>query len=71
MEEIAGTAVRVNEQTENIGARRLFTIMERLLEQVSFDASELKETKVLIDAQYVRERLREIVKDEDLSRFIL
>ncbi len=71
LEEIAETAVQVNEQTENIGARRLFTIMERLLEQVSFDAPELKERNVRIDAQYVRERLREIVKDQDLSRFIL
>ncbi len=71
VDEIAGTAVQVNEQTENIGARRLFTIMERLLEEVSFEASELKEKKVRIDAQLVKDRLREVVKSEDLSRFIL
>ncbi len=71
LEEIASTAVHVNDHTENIGARRLFTIMERLLEQISFDAPELKEKKFRIDAKYVKERLREIVKDEDLSRFIL
>ena len=71
IEEIAETAVRVNQRTENIGARRLFTIMERLLDTVSFDAPELKETKVVIDAKYVRERLGQIVKDEDLSRYIL
>ena len=71
LEEIANTAVHVNEHTVNIGARRLFTIMERLLEQVSFDAPELKKTTVRIDVQYVKERLHEIVKDEDLSRFIL
>ncbi|HET8580378.1 MAG TPA: ATP-dependent protease ATPase subunit HslU [Nitrospiraceae bacterium] len=71
LEEIAGTAAQVNDRTENIGARRLFTIMERLLEQVLFDAPELTEQKILIDARYVKDRLKEIVKDEDLSRFIL
>ena len=71
LEEIASTAARVNDRTENIGARRLFTIMERLLEQVLFEAPELKDAKVLIDAAYVRGRLRDIVKDDDLSRFIL
>ncbi|MFQ5991980.1 MAG: ATP-dependent protease ATPase subunit HslU [Nitrospiraceae bacterium] len=71
LEEIASTAVRVNDRTENIGARRLFTIMERLLEQVLFEAPELKDAKVSIDAAYVRGRLRDIVKDDDLSRFIL
>ncbi len=71
LEEIAATAVHVNDHTENIGARRLFTIMERLLEQISFDAPELKDKKFRIDATYVKERLREIVKDEDLRRFIL
>ena len=71
LEEIASTAVHVNDHTENIGARRLFTIMERLLEQISFDAPVLKEKKVRIDAKYVKERLRDVVKDEDLSRFIL
>jgi len=71
IEEIAATAVEVNDRTENIGARRLFTIMERLLEQVLFDAPEVVERQVRIDAAYVRDRLREIVKAEDLSRFIL
>ena len=71
LDAIAATAVQVNERTENIGARRLFTIMERLLEQVSFEGPELPEKKVVIDAQYVDQRLRDIVKDQDLSRYIL
>jgi ATP-dependent HslUV protease ATP-binding subunit HslU len=71
LEEIAATAVQVNDRTENIGARRLFTIMERLLEQVLFEAPDLNEQKIVVDAHYVKERLKEIVKDEDLSRFIL
>jgi ATP-dependent HslUV protease ATP-binding subunit HslU len=71
LEEIAETAVQVNDRTENIGARRLFTIMERLLEQVSFEGPEWPDKKVIIDAQYVKDRLRDIVKDQDLSRFIL
>ena len=71
IEEIAGTAVHVNDHTENIGARRLFTIIERLLEPVSFDAPEMKEKTIQIDASYVKERLKDVVKDQDLSRFIL
>ncbi|TLY18393.1 MAG: ATP-dependent protease ATPase subunit HslU [Nitrospirae bacterium] len=71
LEEIAATAVLVNERSENIGARRLFTIMERLLEEISFDAPILAEKKIRIDAQAVKDRLRDIIKDEDLSRFIL
>jgi len=71
IEEIAATAVLVNERSENIGARRLFTIMERLLEQISFEAPELGERKITIDAQAVKDRLKDIVKDEDLSRYIL
>ncbi len=71
LDAIAATAVQVNERTENIGARRLFTIMERLLEQISYEGSELPEKKVTIDAGYVNERLKEIVKDQDLSRYIL
>jgi ATP-dependent HslUV protease ATP-binding subunit HslU len=71
IQEIASIAVRVNERTENIGARRLFTIMERLLEEISFEAPQLKEKKVTIDAKYVQEKLSGIVKDEDLSRYIL
>ncbi|MDT7043111.1 ATP-dependent protease ATPase subunit HslU [Candidatus Nitronereus thalassa] len=71
IEEIAATAVEVNDRTENIGARRLFTIVERLLEDVSFAAQELDEKKVVIDAAYVQEHLKDIVKDQDLSRYIL
>ena len=71
IEEIAATAVQVNEQSENIGARRLFTIMERLLEEISFEAPELTEKKLTIDAQAVKDRLKDIVKDQDLSRYIL
>ena len=71
VEEIAATAVQVNDRTENIGARRLFTLVERLLEDVSFEAQELKDKKVVINAVYVRDQLQNIVKDQDLSRFIL
>lgn len=71
LEEIAATAVQVNVQTENIGARRLFTIVERLLEDVSFQSQELARKNVIIDATYVRDHLKDIVKDQDLSRFIL
>ena len=71
IEEIAATAVQVNDRTENIGARRLFTIVERLLEDVSFEAQDLQEKEVVINAQYVRDHLQTIVKDEDLSRYIL
>jgi ATP-dependent HslUV protease ATP-binding subunit HslU len=71
VEEIADIAAQVNERTENIGARRLHTILERLLDEISFDAPEKKGTKVNINAAYVRERLADIVKSEDLSRYIL
>ncbi|MBX3237567.1 MAG: ATP-dependent protease ATPase subunit HslU [Nitrospiraceae bacterium] len=71
LDQIAATAVQVNERTENIGARRLFTIMERLLEQVSFDGSDSPEKSIMIDARYVTQRLQDIVKDQDLSRYIL
>jgi len=69
--EIAGAAANVNERTENIGARRLATILERLLEEVSFGGSELANKHVRIDAEFVRDRLEEITQDTDLSRFIL
>ena len=69
--EIAKIAYTVNEQTENIGARRLHTIMEKLLEDISFDASELRGKSFAIDEEYVRQKLGEIVKNEDLSRYIL
>ena len=69
--EIARTAATVNERTENIGARRLHTVIERLIEDLSFDAPERRERRIEIDAAYVKNRLAEIVKDEDLSRYIL
>src|SRR5208337_2198939 len=71
IEEIAGIAAQVNERTENIGARRLHTVMERLLDEISFDAPEKPGTKVNIDAAYVRQRLADVLKSEDLSRYIL
>ncbi|MCS7163747.1 MAG: ATP-dependent protease ATPase subunit HslU [Thermodesulfovibrio sp.] len=71
IEEIAEIAQQVNEKTENIGARRLHTVMEKLLEDISFNASELKGQKIIIDAKFVREKLSEIIKSEDLSRYIL
>ena len=69
--EIAKYATLVNEGTENIGARRLHTIMEKLLEEISFEGPDLKEKTVTIDAAYVQKILAEIVKDQDLSRYIL
>ena len=69
--EIARTAAQVNEQTENIGARRLHTIMEKLLEEISFDAPEMNEKTLTIDVAQVQESLGDIVGNEDLSRFIL
>ncbi|MGC8938743.1 MAG: AAA family ATPase, partial [Thermodesulfovibrio sp.] len=71
IEEIAEIAQQVNEKTENIGARRLHTVMEKLLEDISFNASELSGQKIVIDAKFVREKLSEIIKSEDLSRYIL
>ena len=71
IQEIARIAADVNERTENIGARRLHTVLERLLDEISFDAPEMHAKSVRIDAQYVRERLSPILKNEDLSRYIL
>jgi len=68
---IAEYAHRVNQSTQNIGARRLYTVMERLLEEVSFEAPDMKMGLVRINAAYVRQRLQQIAEDEDLSRFIL
>ena len=68
---LAEVAFQVNERTENIGARRLHTVLERLLEQISFEASDLSETQVIIDAEYVDQHLAELAGDEDLSRYIL
>ena len=68
---IAEFATMVNERTENIGARRLHTVMEKLLDEVSFDAPDMLEQRVVIDGAYVDRMLADIVKDEDLSRYIL
>ena len=71
LDEIAHFAFRVNENTENIGARRLHTIMERVLDEISFNAPDMKEKEVKVDAAYVQKMLADIVKDQDLSRYIL
>jgi ATP-dependent HslUV protease ATP-binding subunit HslU len=71
LEEVARFAFRVNEGTENIGARRLHTIMERVLDEISFDAPERKGQQITVDAAYVGKMLSDIVKDQDLSRYIL
>jgi ATP-dependent HslUV protease ATP-binding subunit HslU len=71
LEEVAHFAFRVNESTENIGARRLHTIMERVLDELSFEAPEKKGEQVTVDGDYVRKMLTDIVKDQDLSRYIL
>ena len=74
IKKIAETAWQVNERTENIGARRLHTVMERLLEEVSFSASDMAigdNKELVIDRAYVEQQLDELAKDEDLSRYIL
>jgi ATP-dependent HslUV protease ATP-binding subunit HslU len=71
IEEIAKISFEVNERTENIGARRLHTVMEKLVEEISFDAPDVAPQQIQITAAYVQERLRDIAKDVDLSRFIL
>lgn len=71
IERLAEMACAVNAETENIGARRLHTLLEKLLEEVSFDAPELKDKQVIIDADYVEEKLSDITVNRDLSRFIL
>jgi ATP-dependent HslUV protease ATP-binding subunit HslU len=71
IEAIASFAHHVNQSTQNIGARRLYTIMERLLEDLSFDAPNIRPTEVIVNAEYVNTRLKEIADDEDLSKFIL
>jgi ATP-dependent HslUV protease ATP-binding subunit HslU len=69
--EIAEMAALINERTENIGARRLYTMMEKLLDEISFDAPEMPGKNMVVDAQYVRDKLKGFVEDEDLSRYIL
>ena len=71
IEEIAGMSATVNERTENIGARRLQTIMEKLLEDISFDAPDLENKTISIDAAHVKDKLKDIIENEDLSRYIL
>jgi ATP-dependent HslUV protease ATP-binding subunit HslU len=71
LEEIAKIAYTVNEQTENIGARRLHTILEKLLEDLSFDAPELEDKNIEIDREQVLSKLAEVVQNKDLSRYIL
>ena len=68
---IANAAWNVNEKTENIGARRLHTVMERLMEDISFDASDRGGDQLTVDGDYVNKYLQELVEDEDLSRYIL
>jgi ATP-dependent HslUV protease ATP-binding subunit HslU len=69
--EIAEVAQIINERTQNIGARRLYTIMEKLLDEISFDAPEVHERKITIDSTYVKDTLKDFIEDEDLSRYIL
>jgi ATP-dependent HslUV protease ATP-binding subunit HslU len=71
VEEIARIAEEVNDRGENIGARRLHTVMEKLLDVISFDADRMRGARIPVDARYVRERLEGVVHDEDLSRYIL
>jgi len=71
IQEIAETAQNVNESTENIGARRLYTILEKMLDDISFEAPDMTEEKIVIDAKYVQDKISDIVKDRDLSRYIL
>jgi len=71
IEEITDIAQRINEMTENIGARRLYTVMEKLLEDISYSAPDMSEKKITITRKYVREKLGEFLEKEDLSRYIL
>ena len=71
IDEMADVCKRINDETENIGARRLHTIMEYLLEDISFDATERAGETITIDAENVRDRLTDLIEDRDLSKFIL
>ena len=71
IEALAGYAYQINQSTQNIGARRLYTILERGLEELSFEAPDMKMGNVEINSAYIEERLKKIADDEDLSRFIL
>ena len=71
IDEIATISFLMNEQTENIGARRLHTILEKLLEDISFNIPEMEEEKITIDDEYVKDKFQETIQKEDLDRFIL
>ncbi|MDR4497268.1 MAG: ATP-dependent protease ATPase subunit HslU [Candidatus Scalindua sp.] len=71
IEEITDIAVKINKRSQSIGARRLHTVMEKLLEDASFDAPELSGSDIMVDAAYVREKMKDIIKDEDLTKYIL
>ena len=71
IEELAGYAYQINQSTQNIGARRLYTILERVLEELSFEAPDMKMGNVEINSAYIEDRLKKVAEDEDLSRFIL
>ena len=71
IESLAEYAFFVNQSSQNIGARRLYTIMERLLEDLSFEAPDMHTGRVVINAAYVKDRLEQLTQDEDLSKFIL
>ena len=71
IEEITDMAVKINKRSQSIGARRLHTVMEKLLEDASFDAPDLNDKDIVVDAEYVRDKMKDIVKDEDLTKYIL
>jgi len=71
IEEITDMAVKINKRSQSIGARRLHTVMEKLLEDASFDAPDLDDKDIVVDAEYVRDKMKDIVKDEDLTKYIL
>jgi ATP-dependent HslUV protease ATP-binding subunit HslU len=71
IQRLAEIAFEVNEKTENIGARRLYTVMEKLLEEISFDASKYSGTTVSIDSSYVDQKLKDLSQREDLARYVL
>lgn len=71
IDEITDIAVKINKRSQSIGARRLHTVMEKLLEDASFDAPDLKDKDIVVDAEYVQDKLKDIVKDEDLTKYIL
>ena len=71
IDEITDMAVKINKRSQSIGARRLHTVMEKLLEDASFDAPDLKDKDIVVDAEYVQDKMKDIVKDEDLTKYIL